>query len=68
MEFNTYELGTETGNDDCLPSKGIMIANMAQHLYNGLKLGKDEVESISIWTNEDGWDRALTQAKPWLLY
>ncbi|PYI34563.1 hypothetical protein BP00DRAFT_423039 [Aspergillus indologenus CBS 114.80] len=38
------------------------------HLYNGLKLGKDEIESISIWTNEDGWDKALTQAKPWLLY
>ncbi|RAL08234.1 DUF952 domain-containing protein [Aspergillus homomorphus CBS 101889] len=38
------------------------------HLYNGLKLGKDEVESIAIWTNEDGWDKALMQAKPWLLY
>ncbi|KAJ5693167.1 hypothetical protein N7462_002590 [Penicillium macrosclerotiorum] len=37
------------------------------HLYNGLKLGKDEVESIAIWQNEDGWDKALTGAKAWLL-
>ncbi|KAK1148986.1 hypothetical protein N8T08_007661 [Aspergillus melleus] len=38
------------------------------HLYNDLKLGKDEVESIGIWTNEAGWDKALSQARPWLLY
>ncbi|KAB8248003.1 hypothetical protein F9C07_8893 [Aspergillus flavus] len=39
------------------------------HLYNGLKLGKDEVESIAIWTkDDDGWDHALSQATPWLVY
>ncbi|KAA8647355.1 hypothetical protein EYZ11_007244 [Aspergillus tanneri] len=38
------------------------------HLYNDLKLGKDEVESIAIWTNDQGWDNALTKAKPWLVY
>ncbi|KAL4979681.1 hypothetical protein BDW66DRAFT_126993 [Aspergillus desertorum] len=38
------------------------------HLYNGLKLGRDEVESISIWTNEAGWDKPLAAAKPWLRY
>ncbi|RHZ47205.1 DUF952 domain-containing protein [Aspergillus thermomutatus] len=38
------------------------------HLYNGLKLGKDEVESIAVWTNEGRWDKAISQAKPWLLY
>ncbi|RDW93902.1 DUF952 domain-containing protein [Aspergillus mulundensis] len=38
------------------------------HLYNGLKLGKDEVESLSIWTNEGGWDKQLAAAKPWLRY
>ncbi|KAJ5132243.1 hypothetical protein N7448_006401 [Penicillium atrosanguineum] len=38
------------------------------HLYNGLKLGKEEVESIAIWQNEDGWDKALEGAEPWLLY
>lgn len=38
------------------------------HLYNGLRLGKNEVESIAVWTNEAGWDKAISQAKPWLLY
>ncbi|KAL4787405.1 hypothetical protein BJX76DRAFT_354346 [Aspergillus varians] len=36
------------------------------HLYNGLKLGRDEVESISVWTNEEGWDKRLAAVKPWL--
>ncbi|KAJ5591042.1 hypothetical protein N7450_005014 [Penicillium hetheringtonii] len=36
------------------------------HLYNGLKLGRDEVESIAIWQNEGGWEKALNGAKPWL--
>ncbi|KAM0116855.1 hypothetical protein ACP6JC_006544 [Aspergillus fumigatus] len=39
-----------------------------RHLYNGLRLGKNEVESIAVWTNEAGWDKAISQAKPWLLY
>ncbi|KAJ5749900.1 hypothetical protein N7533_006928 [Penicillium manginii] len=39
-----------------------------KHLYNGLKLGKDEVESIAIWQNDGGWDKALNGAKPWLVY
>ncbi|KAL4954740.1 hypothetical protein BDW69DRAFT_134922 [Aspergillus filifer] len=38
------------------------------HLYNGLKLGRDEVESIGVWTNEEGWDKRLAAAKPWLRY
>ncbi|KAB8256756.1 hypothetical protein BDV32DRAFT_128643 [Aspergillus pseudonomiae] len=38
------------------------------HLYNDLKLGKDEVESIAIWINDNGWDHALSQATPWLVY
>ncbi|PTU25035.1 hypothetical protein P175DRAFT_0498144 [Aspergillus ochraceoroseus IBT 24754] len=38
------------------------------HLYNGLKLGRDEVESIGVWTNDHGWEKSLAQAKPWLLY
>ncbi|KAJ6092681.1 hypothetical protein N7486_007970 [Penicillium sp. IBT 16267x] len=37
------------------------------HLYNGFKLGKDEVESIAIWQNEDGWDKAINGAEAWLL-
>ncbi|KAE8360537.1 hypothetical protein BDV27DRAFT_134350 [Aspergillus caelatus] len=38
------------------------------HLYNDLKLGKDEVESIAIWFNDNGWDNALSQATPWLVF
>ncbi|KAF7588907.1 hypothetical protein BBP40_005022 [Aspergillus hancockii] len=38
------------------------------HLYNNLKLGKEEVESIAIWVNDDGWDSALSQSTPWLIY
>ncbi|KAJ5748467.1 uncharacterized protein N7511_010163 [Penicillium nucicola] len=37
------------------------------HLYNGLRLGREEVESVAIWQNDEGWDKALTGAKPWLL-
>ncbi|KAJ5550921.1 hypothetical protein N7535_001141 [Penicillium sp. DV-2018c] len=38
------------------------------HLYNDLKLGKEEIESVAIWQNDEGWDKALAAAKPWLLY
>ncbi|CAI7662085.1 unnamed protein product [Penicillium discolor] len=38
------------------------------HLYNGLKLGREDVESVAIWQNDEGWDKALTAGKPWLLY
>ena len=41
---------------------------MFPHLYNGLKLGKDEVESVAVWENEGGWDVALTKAENWLIY
>lgn len=45
-----------------------ILLNNLKHLYNGLKLGKEEVESIAIWQNEDGWEKALNGAEPWLLY
>ncbi|CAP94753.1 hypothetical protein E8E15_002290 [Penicillium rubens] len=45
------------------PSEGLF-----PHLYNGLKLGREEIESVAIWQNDDGWDKALTAGKPWLLY
>ncbi|OKL63657.1 hypothetical protein UA08_00078 [Talaromyces atroroseus] len=41
---------------------------MFPHLYNGHKLGKDEIESVATWKNEDGWDRALENAASWLVY
>ncbi|KAJ6187327.1 hypothetical protein N7519_002235 [Penicillium mononematosum] len=45
------------------PSEGLF-----PHLYNGLKLGREEIESVAIWQNDEGWDKALTAGKPWLLY
>lgn len=40
-----------------------------QHLYNGLKLGKDEIESVAVWEKgEDDWDTALKEAASWLVY
>jgi hypothetical protein len=40
---------------------------LIQHLYNGFKLGKDEIESVATWKNEDGWDKALEKAASWLI-
>lgn len=41
---------------------------MFPHLYNELKLGKDEVESVGVWENMGGWDEALKKAEEWLVY
>jgi len=42
---------------------------MFPHLYNGLKLGREEVLDVGIWENEDGtWDGALKEAEGWLVY
>ncbi|KAK7691640.1 hypothetical protein QCA50_005039 [Cerrena zonata] len=41
------------------------------HLYNGLKVGKDEIESVQRWENKkdgEGWDAALRKAEGWLVY
>jgi uncharacterized protein (DUF952 family) len=39
------------------------------HLYNGFKLGKEEVESVRCWERGDGeWDEALKDAEAWLVY
>ncbi|CAG7937556.1 unnamed protein product [Penicillium nalgiovense] len=37
------------------------------HLYNGLNLGQDHVESMAVWINENGWEEVPMQAGPWLL-
>lgn len=42
---------------------------MFPHLYNGLKLGKAEIESVAVWENTaEGWDDALSKAQSWLVY
>ena len=50
----------------CGPRAG---EGMFPHLYNGLKLGKDEVDSVQSFTrSEGGWDGALKKAEEWLIY
>jgi len=46
----------------------IFLTVAIKHLYNGQKLGKNEVESVAIWKNEGGWDHALKTAESWLIY
>ncbi|KAJ6163844.1 hypothetical protein N7497_003823 [Penicillium chrysogenum] len=41
---------------------------LCPHLYNGFNLGRDDVESIAVWINENGWDKVLLQTGTWLLY
>ncbi|TFY71408.1 hypothetical protein EVG20_g1616 [Dentipellis fragilis] len=43
---------------------------MFPHLYNGLKLGKNEVESVLRLerTEGSGWDEALDKAGNWLVF
>ena len=38
------------------------------HLYNGLKLGKEEIESMRVLSNSGGWDAALKDVEDWLIY
>ncbi|EPT05006.1 hypothetical protein FOMPIDRAFT_1045674 [Fomitopsis schrenkii] len=43
---------------------------MFPHLYNGLKLGKDEVESVATWERHEGesWEDVAEREKSWLIY
>lgn len=47
---------------------------MFPHLYNGLKLGKEEVESVRVLYRRaegdegGGWDTALRESADWLVY
>ncbi|KIJ53726.1 hypothetical protein M422DRAFT_25530 [Sphaerobolus stellatus SS14] len=51
----------------CGPRAG---EGMFPHLYNGLKLGKDEIERVEVLTQgEDGWESAVEKAgKEWLVW
>lgn len=45
----------------CGPRAG---EGMFPHIYNGLKLGKEEVESVAVWENSaEGWDAAVKKAE-----
>ncbi|CRL30903.1 Protein of unknown function DUF952 [Penicillium camemberti] len=49
-------------------SEALSEEELCPHLYNGLNLGRDDVESIAVWINEHGWEKVLLQAGPWLLH
>ena len=51
----------------CGPRAG---EGMFPHLYNGLKLGRHEVDSMQTWTRTEGggWDEALKQAEGWFVF
>lgn len=57
------------GNLDnpCRKRKFSLCLIMLKHLYNGLKLGKEEIDSVATWKNENGWDKALENAASWLV-
>jgi uncharacterized protein (DUF952 family) len=42
---------------------------MFPHLYNGGRLGKDEIEDMVVWENDGfNWDVRLREAESWLLH
>lgn len=43
---------------------------MFPHLYNGLQLGRDEVESVATWARREGesWEDVAEREKDWLIY
>jgi len=48
---------------------GVGEANVYPHLYNGLRIGRAEIESIAEWEQDSkGWDTAVRKAKSWLIY
>ncbi|KAF8974342.1 hypothetical protein BDZ97DRAFT_1911538 [Flammula alnicola] len=49
---------------------GVGEVDMFPHLYNDLRLGKAEVESVVEWERQSGWDAAIDKAKAdsWFIY
>ena len=57
----------ESPNGDVCGERG--GEGMFPHLYNGLRLGSSEIESVELWKREEGgWDEALERAMTWLVY
>jgi len=44
--------------------------NMFPHLYNGLRLGNAEIESVVAWEQESSWDATIGKAASdgWFIY
>lgn len=43
---------------------------MFPHLYNDLKVGSEEVESVAAWDRREGesWDDVIKRGEDWLVY
>lgn len=53
----------------CIAIGGVGETNVYPHLYNGLRIGCAEIESIAEWEQDSkGWDTAVRKAKSWLIY
>ena len=51
---------------------GVGEENVFPHIYNGLRLGKAEIESVVEWEQDSNghWDTAIEKARldSWLIY
>ncbi|KAF9483948.1 hypothetical protein BDN70DRAFT_873072 [Pholiota conissans] len=49
---------------------GVGEPNMFPHLYNDLRLGKSEIESVVEWERKPNWDAAIEKATEdaWFIY
>ncbi|PPQ83279.1 hypothetical protein CVT25_004015 [Psilocybe cyanescens] len=49
---------------------GVGEQDMFPHIYNGLRLGKDEIESVVEWERQTGWDETINKAtaEGWFIY
>lgn len=70
IPYNAVEKNIRWESPDakvCGPRPG---EDLFPHLYNGLKLGHVEVDSMQAWTRTEGggWEEALKQAEEWLAF
>ncbi|KAF8165200.1 hypothetical protein B0H34DRAFT_671106 [Crassisporium funariophilum] len=50
---------------------GVGEKDMFPHIYNGLRIGKAEIESVGVWERDsNGWDTAIDRARSenWFIY
>lgn len=55
----------------CIAFGEVGEENVFPHVYNGLRLGEAEIESIAEWEQDsEGWDTVIEVAKSesWLIY
>ncbi|KIM46032.1 hypothetical protein M413DRAFT_441097 [Hebeloma cylindrosporum] len=68
IPYATVEKDVKWENDK--GKGGVGEENVFPHLYNGLRLGNAEIETIAEWKWNHGWDAAINQAITdcWLIY